>query len=126
MNHHMETNTNTNTKRACVPVQVRFDEVLLLRYASSLMRLLIFMNHCGPDHPCTVNETRLFRRYDGAVVARHVALNVQQAHSMIMRALADRLVNMSRDVVVTFDLEPEFASEILADFAKMVGNRFSI
>jgi len=125
-------NANTNTdakisKKMCtkVPEHVRLDEKLLLRYTSSLMRLLIFMGHCGPSHPCTMNEIRLLRRYDEALVARHAALNARQDHAVIMRALADRSVEIGSSVAATLDLEPEFVAEILADFAKTVKNRFS-
>jgi len=43
-----------------------------------------------------------------------------------MESLADRLVEMSRDVSTTLDLEPEFISEILVDFEKAISNRFFI
>ena len=122
--------TNANAKineKMCTKVQehVRLDEKLLLRYASSLMRLLVFMGHCGPSHPCTMNEVRLLRRYDEALIARHAALNARQDHAVTMRALADRSVEVAKNVAATLDLEPEFVAEILADFAKTVKNRFS-
>lgn len=128
-------NTHTYTKtqndvmtRSTAPPQskeVRFDNRFLVDYVSSWLRLLIFATHCGPDHPCTQNEAKILRRYDSVVNVRHAMLNVRKEHSAFSSALCDHLVWMARNVIDTFELEPEFEEEILAKFAKTAQNRFS-
>lgn len=128
MDTHTETKTQSKTKFAHQVIKldeaVKLDDRLLLGYASSSMRLLIFMEHCGPSHPCTMNESKLFRRYSAAVAMRHDALNVRQNRSVVAVCIANRLVHIAADVVHTFDLEPEFEAEILTKFASQVRARF--
>lgn len=126
MDTHTETKTEAPARPAPRPQEaVRLDDKLLLSYASSMMRLLIFMEHCGPNHPCTMNETRLFRRYDAALTSRHDLLNSGIDRSAVSASIASYLIKIAKPTASTFDLEPDFEAEIVAKFVQNVRTRFS-
>lgn len=122
--HIRRCDTNMRSCNAKVRKCVLLDRKLVIKYTSSLIRLMIFVSHCGPNHPCTITEIQLLKRYDSSIIGRHTELNNNCEYLEIMEALIACMIEVSKNVIQTLDLEPEFANEILIDFAKMIKNRF--
>jgi hypothetical protein len=124
----MNTNVRIHSQpRSKVQINLcKFDGNLLDSYASSLLRLLIFMAHCGPNHPCTENEVRLLRRYDSMIITKHIGINSNNDKTSVVSAVSNELMKMADEIILTFDLDSNFEEEIMSKFRKTIKNRFSI
>jgi hypothetical protein len=87
----MHTHTQTRTNVKATAQFITFNDELMMRYATSLVRLIVFNKHCGPEHSCTIEETRIFRKYDDEIVRHTKALSFRCASMPLAHAFVNRL-----------------------------------
>lgn len=115
---HTHTQTRTNVKPTAQ--FITFNDELMMRFASSLVRLIVLNKYCDSEHPCTIEETRIFRKYDDEIARHAEILSSHCARQPLSHAFIKQLIGMFPHAAQFLSDNPDFQLEVKKLFTDAV------